>query len=157
MRDATAPLLLVEDDPTDLFILQRVLRKANITLPQQVALNGEEAISYLAGQGQFADREAFPVPQAVFLDLKMPFVSGFEVLEWMRSQPQLSGVQVFVLTGSSLERDRDRALALGARAYLIKPPTPEVLIEMLGVRTWPQGANPDPTAAGEAKKAGQNM
>ena len=61
----------------------------------------------------------------------MPFVSGFEVLEWLRTQPGLSDVQVFVLTGSSLERDRERALALGAKAYLIKPPTPEALSEIL--------------------------
>ena|ERR1051325_4644238 len=131
MPDTAATLLLVEDDPGDLFLLQRALKKADIALPQRVATNGEEAISYLSGRGQFADREAFPTPQAMFLDLKMPFVSGFEVLEWLRSQPQLSGVQVFVLTGSSIERDRERALSLGAKEYLVKPPTAEMLIELL--------------------------
>ncbi|HLH56911.1 MAG TPA: response regulator [Verrucomicrobiae bacterium] len=131
MADATAPLLLVEDDPTDLFILQRALRKANVTLPQHVATNGEEAINYLSGVNQFSELSAFPIPCAVFLDLKMPFISGFEVLEWVRSQPQLCDLNVVVLTGSSVERDRERALALGAKAYLVKPPTPQVLSDVL--------------------------
>jgi CheY-like chemotaxis protein len=131
MANSTAPLLLVDDDPNDIFMLQRALKKANVTVPQHVAMNGEQAINYLSGQGRFADRGAFPVPQAMFLDLKMPFVGGFEVLEWLRSQPQLSDIRVFVLTGSSVERDQERALALGARAYLVKPATPNVLSEVL--------------------------
>jgi len=127
----TAPLLLVDDDEHDLFLLQRALKKAGITLPYEIADNGEEAIQYLSGVGRFADRNAFPLPEAIFLDLKMPFVSGFEVLEWIRLQPALSGIPVFVLTGSSVERDRQRALALGAKAYLVKPPTPEMLLQLL--------------------------
>lgn len=131
MLDTVAPLLLVEDDPGDMFLLQRALKKADIALPQLTATNGEEAIKYLAGKGPSADRGAFPIPQAVFLDLKMPFVNGFEVLEWLRSQPQLASVPVFVLTGSSIERDRQRAMELGAKDYLIKPPTPKRLLELL--------------------------
>jgi CheY-like chemotaxis protein len=127
MPPSTAPLLLVEDDPADLFFLQRALAKANITLPQRVATNGEQAISYLSGKGTFADRDAFPIPQSIFLDLKMPFLSGFEVLEWMRSQPQLAEIDTFVLTGSSIDRDRQRALGLGAKAYLVKPASVESL------------------------------
>ena len=131
MPPPTPPLLLVDDDPDDIFLLQRALKKANLALPDRVVTNGEEAIHYLSGQGAFADRDAFPMPCAVFLDLKMPFVSGFEVLEWIRSKPQLASIPVFVLTGSSMERDRQRALELGAKEYLIKPPTPEVLLQLL--------------------------
>ena len=127
----TAPLLLVDDDPGDIFLLQRALTKANINLPQQVLINGEQAISYLSGEGEFANRQEFPLPSAAFLDLKMPFTSGFEVLEWIKSQPQLSDIPVFVLTGSSLETDRERAFTLGARAYLVKPPNPEALTDLL--------------------------
>jgi CheY-like chemotaxis protein len=126
-----APLLLVDDDPGDIFLLQRALKKASIELPQRIVTNGEDAIDYLSGQGQFADREAFAPPQAMFLDLKMPFVSGFEVLEWIRTQPQLAGLKVFVLTGSSIDLDHDRALALGAKACLVKPPTHEAITELL--------------------------
>ena len=134
MTNGAAPLLLVEDDPQDLFLLQRALQKAGITLPQRIATNGEQAINYLSGTGHFADRDAFPIPQAMLLDLKMPFFSGFEVLEWMRSQPHLSGVRVIVLTGSSMDNDRKRALALGAEAYLVKPATPQALADILSRR-----------------------
>ncbi len=125
------PLLLVDDDEADIFLLQRALQKANLTLPEHIATDGEEAIDYLSGHGPFADRNAFPIPHAIFLDLKMPFVSGFEVLEWIRTQPQLASIPVFVLTGSSIERDRQRALELGARQYLTKPATPALLVELL--------------------------
>ncbi len=133
MNPSVPPLLLVDDDECDLFLLQRALQKAGIGLPQHIATNGEQAINYLSGQGEFADPDAFPIPGAVFLDLKMPFVSGFDVLEWTRSQPRLTVVPFFVLTGSSLERDRQRALELGAKGYLVKPPTPEMLLDVLGL------------------------
>ncbi|HZR21375.1 MAG TPA: response regulator [Verrucomicrobiae bacterium] len=125
------PLLLVDDDEADIFLLQRALQKANLTLPEHIVTDGEEAIDYLSGRGPFADRNAFPIPHAIFLDLKMPFVSGFEVLEWIRTQPQLASIPVFVLTGSSIERDRQRAFELGARHYLTKPATPALLVELL--------------------------
>lgn len=131
MPPSAPPLLLVDDDENDLFLLQRALNKANIRHSQQILTNGEEAISYLKGEGQFSDRDAFPIPRAMFLDLKMPFVSGFEVLEWISTQPQLSTLPVFILTGSSIERDRQRALDLGAKAYLLKPPAPEMLAELI--------------------------
>jgi CheY-like chemotaxis protein len=121
------PLLVADDDPGDVFLLQRALQKARIDFPQHIVTNGEATISYLSGKGEFSDRNKFPMPRAVFLDLKMPCVSGFDVLEWMRSQPHLASIPVFVLTGSSIERDRQRALELGAKEYLIKPPTPSVL------------------------------
>jgi len=128
----TAPLLLVDDDPNDLFLLQRALKKAGITLPYEIASNGEQAVHYLSGVGRFANRHAFPLPHSIFLDLKMPFVSGFDVLEWIRFQPALASIPVFVLTGSSVERDRQQSLALGAKAFLVNPPPPEMLLPLLG-------------------------
>jgi len=80
MEEDTPSLLIVEDDPNDLFFLERALKKASLRFRVRVARNGEEAIEYLSGAGQFADRRAFPVPKAIFLDLKMPFVNGFQVL-----------------------------------------------------------------------------
>lgn len=133
MLPLASPLLLVDDDPGDIFLLQRALEKAHIHLPQRIAENGEQSVRYLTGEGEFSDREKFPIPCAIFLDLKMPFLSGFEVLEWIRSQPRLASIPVFVLTGSSLDRDRQRALNLGAKDYLIKPPTPEILNRILGI------------------------
>src|SRR5947208_2644140 len=131
MSEARSGILLVEDDPNDVFLMERAMAKAKIDLPMRVAINGEEAITYLSGQGKYADRAAYPLPACVFLDLKMPFVNGFEVLEWLRVQPALADLSVVVLTSSPEERDRERALQLGAKGYLVKPPAPQMLVEVL--------------------------
>lgn len=129
---STQPLgiLLVEDDENDVFLMERALTKASIPPPMQVLTNGRQALDYLGGIGPYADRAAHPLPRCLFLDLKLPFVHGFEVLEWIREQPELAGLNVFVLTSSPEERDRKKALQLGAKIYLIKPPTPEMLREV---------------------------
>jgi CheY-like chemotaxis protein len=111
--------------------MKRAMSKANLDLPLHIATNGEEAIDYLSGVGTYADRQAYPLPDCVFLDLKMPFMSGFDVLEWLREQPSLSDLKVVVLTSSPEDRDRERALELGARGYAVKPPSPQMLLEVL--------------------------
>src|SRR4051812_3103893 len=98
MNELRTGILLVEDDPNDVFLMQRAMSKAKIDLPMQVVTNGEEAMNYLSGQGKFADRAAHPLPRCMFLDLKMPFVNGFEVLEWLRVQPVIADLNVVVLT-----------------------------------------------------------
>jgi CheY-like chemotaxis protein len=119
-------ILLVEDDPTDALLFQRTFdNRSSIPKPLQVVSSGEQAISYLDGQGAFADRELYPLPTLVFLDLKLPGVSGFEVLTWMRQQPKLSRIAVVVLTGSRKSLDVYRAYELGANSYLAKPVQPE--------------------------------
>jgi CheY-like chemotaxis protein len=124
MNELTPTILLVDDNEDDLFALRRALKKAGIANPQQVVTDGQQAIDYLAGVGQFADRAQFPLPFLVFLDLKMPFRGGFEVLSWIREQPALASMVVIVLTGSDETKDHQRAHALGARSYLVKPPQP---------------------------------
>lgn len=125
-------ILLAEDDPNDVFFMKRALDKAGVNLPVHVARNGQEAIDYLSGSGNFSDRAGFTLPQLLLLDLKMPFVNGFEVLEWVRSQPVLKELPVIVLTSSSEDRDRQRAAELGAKAYFVKPPTREMVLQILG-------------------------
>jgi len=115
-------ILLVEDTADDVFFLRRALKKAQINNPFQVVVHGQEAIDYLAGNGKYSDRIKFPLPGVVLLDLKLPLVDGFEVLAWIRTQPLLSALPVAILTSSSEKRDRQRALELGAKAYLVKPP-----------------------------------
>src|SRR5262245_12578809 len=124
-------ILLVEDDPNDVFLMERALSKTNLKIPMHVVMNGQEAIDYLAGEGKYTDRSTYPVPQHLFLDLKMPFVNGFEVMEWLRERKLLSGMDVFVLSSSPEERDRERSKKLGAKAYLVKPPTPQMLLDVL--------------------------
>ncbi|MDB6110046.1 MAG: response regulator receiver protein [Pedosphaera sp.] len=124
-------LLLVEDNQDDVFLMKRAMSKANPDLRMHVASDGQEALDYLAGVGNYADRASCPLPQCIFLDLKLPFVHGFEVLEWIRNRPSLAHITVFVLTSSPEDRDLQRAKELGAKAYLVKPPTPQMLLQVL--------------------------
>ena len=126
-----ASILLVEDDPNDVFLMKRALKGAAITNPLRIAEDGQQAIDYLTGAGQFADRTAFPVPNLVFLDLKLPYKSGFEVLEWIRTQPSMDSILVVVLTSSSEEKDIKETHRLGAKSFLVKPPTPTMLSELM--------------------------
>ena len=124
-------ILLVEDDENDVFFMRRALQKANLELPMQVVMDGESAIDYLEGKGHYGDRATHPLPAMVFLDLKLPYLHGFEVLGWIRKQPLLKGLPVIVLTSSPEDRDRQQAAELGARAYCVKPPTREMMLELL--------------------------
>jgi CheY-like chemotaxis protein len=131
MNTMQPTLLLAEDDDNDIFFMRRALRKADVNFPLQVVTNGQEALDYLGGNGKFAVRENYPLPALIFLDLKMPFIDGFDVLAWIRSNPLLDHVPVVVLTSSPEERDRQKAAELGARAYFVKPPTPESIKAMM--------------------------
>jgi CheY-like chemotaxis protein len=114
-------ILLAEDDPNDVLLLERAFRKAGLGERLRVVCDGEQAVDYLAGRGTYADRERFPVPFMLLLDLKMPAIDGFGVLQWLRAQPVLKQLLVVVLTSSNLQADVDRAYGLGANSYLIKP------------------------------------
>lgn len=80
MNKSTPLILLAEDDPNDVFFMRRALQKAQIELPMQVVSDGQQAMDYLNGEGPFSDREQHPLPALMLLDLKMPFLDGFEVL-----------------------------------------------------------------------------
>ena len=123
------PILQVEDDPNDVFLLQHAMNKAGVANPIQVATDGQQAIDYLKGAGKFADRERFPLPCLVLLDLKLPYVMGLDVLEWIRQQPGLSLI-VILLTASAEDADIATAYRLGANAFLTKPTTAGELEDM---------------------------
>ena len=124
-------ILLAEDDDNDVFFMRRALDKSQVEFPLQVVTDGQQAIDYLGGEGKFSDREQFPIPSVILLDLKMPFRDGFDVLAWIRTQSSLEGIPVAVLTSSAEERDRRRAKELGANAYFVKPPRPETIAEIV--------------------------
>jgi CheY-like chemotaxis protein len=113
-------ILQVEDDPNDVFFLQHAMTKAGVANPIQVAIDGQQAIDYLKGAGKFADRELFPLPCLVLLDLKLPHVMGLEVLRWIRSQP-LDHLVVIILSASGEAVDIAMAYRLGVNAFLTKP------------------------------------
>ena len=124
-------ILLVEDNDDDVSLIERAFRKAQIENRVVVVNDGDEALSYLNGEGVYADRVAHPLPSLVLLDLKMPRRNGFEVLSWIRSQPGLKDLQVVILTGSLEKKDVSRASELGANSFLIKPVTFERLVAIV--------------------------
>ena len=124
-------ILLVEDDQDDIFIFKRALVAANVLNPVVVLSNGQAVIDYLSHQGEYSSLEKNPLPFVIFLDLKLPYLDGFEVLTWIRQQPQLNSVVVVVLSGSDESRDHKKAYELGARSYLLKPPGAQDIREFM--------------------------
>ena len=114
-------ILLVEDREDDIALIQRAFRRAQIQTAIQVVHDGEEAISYLSGDGKYSNRAEYPLPWLVLLDLKMPRVDGFEVLTWIREQPGCKALVVVVLTSSEQIKDVNKAYALGANSFMVKP------------------------------------
>lgn len=114
-------ILLAEDNENHVLLIRRAFEQAGLVNPLYVVANGEEAISYLKGEGKYARREEYPLPCLLLLDLKMPKKDGFEVLEWLREQPGFSSLRVVVLTTSEELRDVNRAYRLGANSFLTKP------------------------------------
>ena len=115
-------VLLVEDDLNDIFLVKRAFRTARIPNPLQVVTDGEEAISYLRGEGKYADRETYPLPRLIVMDIKMPRRSGFDVLAWVKGNSQpLRRIPVIIVSSSNSPADINRAYELGANAYMIKP------------------------------------
>jgi len=102
-------------------LIRRAFSKSNVVNPVQVVRSGEEAIAYLRGTGRYANRPEFPLPSLMLLDLKLIGLDGFEVLKWVRAQPELSSLRIVVLTSSSDIRDVNLAYQLGANSFLVKP------------------------------------
>jgi len=114
-------ILHVEDDPNDVLLVNRAIQKSNAAMIVRSVTDGDQALAYLAGRESFADRQEFPLPHLVLLDLKMPRKSGLEVLAWIRQQPRLKRMVVVIFTSSKHDQDINRAYDLGANSYLVKP------------------------------------
>jgi CheY-like chemotaxis protein len=119
-RKRIVTILLVEDSPDDVFFMKRALELSGTPPSVQVAEDGQVALDYFQGTGRFADRKKFPLPELVLLDLRMPRMPGFEVLNWLRQNGQFNCVPVVVFSSSREERDMKRAYALGANSFLVK-------------------------------------
>ncbi len=124
-------ILLVEDNPKDVFLVQRAFRKAEILTPLQVVSDGDAAVRYLSGESPYCDRITHPLPVLVLLDLKLPRRSGAEVLSWIRQEPALKRLPVVALTSSREYADINRVYDLGANAYIVKPPDFDQLVHIL--------------------------
>jgi len=114
-------ILLAEDDENDAFLFRMALEEAGIPNPLSHVPDGEDAINYLAGVGIYSDRVQYPLPSLVVTDLKMHRLTGFDLLSWIQNQSPRNCPPVVVLSGSNEDSDKERALALGAVAYFVKP------------------------------------
>ena len=117
--------MIAEDSEDDVVLLKRAFKHLGIVNPVYTVHDGDETIAYLKGEGQFADRENFPFPQILFVDLKMPRRNGFEVLAWLKGQQQFNEMLTIVLTVRTEMQDVTRAYALGADSFLVKPCLPD--------------------------------
>jgi len=113
--------LVVEDDDDEFFLVDRALKQGNDCPALLRAADGAEAIEYLAGDGKYSDRQNFPLPNLLLLDIKMPRKNGFEVLQWVRTHPGLQRIPVIMLSSSQEPEDIERAYALGANSFITKP------------------------------------
>ena len=136
-------ILVAEDDAADAYFLQRAFSRSGIPVHLQFVRDGQEALDYLRGEGPFADRSRHPMPHLVLLDLKMPRLDGFDVLEWIRKEPAIEHLVVVIFSSSDEPRDIGRAYTLGANDYLVKPHSIEELNRLVGrfKKLWelPQG------------------
>lgn len=116
-----AHILLVEDNRLDIELTLDAFREAHLGNTVHVAKNGEEALAYLFGREQYGDRQQYPLPDIILLDLKMPGIDGFEVLRQVKGAPELKRLPVIILTSSREEGDLALSYDCGANSYLVKP------------------------------------
>ena len=116
-----AHILLVEDNRLDIELTLDAFREARLGNSVHVAKNGTEALDYLFGREQYGDREQYPLPDIILLDLKMPGIDGFEVLRRVKAEPEIKRIPVIILTSSREEGDLALSYDCGANSYLVKP------------------------------------
>ena len=117
-----SPVLLAEDDPSDVLLVRRAFQENKALNLVQAVGNGEEAIQYLAGEGQFADRAAYPFPALFLLDLKMPVKDGLEVLQGLHQHPEIPRkLPVVVLSSAELPSETQMAYAMDIQACIVEP------------------------------------
>ncbi len=114
-------ILLVEDNPQDLELTLRALKKANLANRIHVARDGAEALEFIFCEGPHATRRIDEVPKVIFLDLKLPKVDGLEVLQRVKSDPRTKNIPVTILTSSKEQRDIVESYNLGVNSYIVKP------------------------------------
>ena len=131
MLPANEVLLLIEDDDNDVVLIQRALKKANFLGTVKLAHDGQEALDYFQGIGQFSDRDKFPLPTLIITDLKLPKRNGFEILQWLGAEPNRRVFPTLVFSSSPTEEDVKKAYQLGANSYLVKPADFEMLQRLI--------------------------
>lgn len=130
-------ILLVDDSDDDAFLFERAVNRVGLGIQTHHVSNGQAAIDYLLSTGSFTDRQKYPLPNVIMLDLKMPVCDGFDFLAWKRGQASLACIPTIVMTSSSLEQDIRRSYELGAHSFTTKVNSTDTLCERISaLRDW---------------------
>lgn len=142
--DRNLTILVAEDTEDDAFFLRRAFRAIGMKNPVQILTDGDKVLDYLRGEAEFCDRAKYPFPSVLFLDIKMPRVDGFGVLEWLRDHQQCKVIPTIMFSSSEQPEDVERAYQLGANAYFVKPVSSAELEDMMryAYEFWARCAKP---------------
>jgi CheY-like chemotaxis protein len=153
MAELLPTILLVEDNASDVALLKRGFDKAGVLNPIVRLKDGNDALAYLAGVGPYADRNEFPLPALILLDLKMPGMTGLQLLQWMRGQRDVRRIPVVVLTSSEDRMTVNAAYDAGANSYLLKPGDPSEIGNLVeAIQTYWIELNHSPQLVMRAEK-----
>jgi len=125
------PIIIIEDEPDELFLLRRLLEKGGIQNPVITFLDSEDVRTFFAASAIVQKKVPEFAPCVLFTDLKMPKIDGFELLSWLRKQPVFDRLTIIVMSNSDRPEDVERARKLGANHYLLKYPSPETIAELI--------------------------
>jgi CheY-like chemotaxis protein len=131
MDDSSYAILIVEDEENDAMLLKLAFKKNNILNPLHWVRDGLEAIAYLNGEGVYANHDLYPFPEVLIVDLKMPRMSGLELLRWIRDHTAYKVIPTIIMSSSRQDSDIEKAYELGANTYMIKPSSFDELIKMV--------------------------
>ncbi|HLJ86798.1 MAG TPA: response regulator [Candidatus Angelobacter sp.] len=157
-RTEIGTILLVEDEPTDARLLIMAFAKAQVQNPIKHLSNGDAALAYLQGINEYSDRKLHPLPILIILDLRLPGMSGLELLRWIRLQRSLRRIPVLVLTAEKEDQFMEAAYDAGANSYLLKSFQPEEIDRVVSLITnyW-LGLNESPLVVGGRKSSAHHI
>jgi CheY-like chemotaxis protein len=149
-------VLIVEDYEDDAKLLEMLLTGAGVANPVRTVLSAEQAISYLVGGLPYSDRNRYPLPSVIFLDLKLPGIDGFEFLRWLQASPQSQRAFIVVFSATGDLASVQAAYALGANSFLVKPVRPADLENLIACypNLWTRSIPPNPTSALDGPRPG---
>ena len=138
-------VLYVENEENDVLFMHRAFKRAGLDGCLHALPDGRTAMRYLAGEARYADRDLYPFPGLLLMDLNLPAISGFELLGWLRQQPEMQKLPVVIFSSSAHEEDMQRARELGADDYLQKPRSGAQFVELVQAlrQKWLLGKDPD--------------
>ena len=136
--NAPIHVLIAEDDENDALLLRRAIARVDPAAAFHIVPDGQDAVDYLRGVGQYANRAQFPFPRVLITDLKMPKMTGFDLLGWLQGHPECNVIPKIVFSASNIAEDVIRAYQLGANIYFRKPASFDSLLEIaeLNFRIW---------------------